>query len=270
MRFKIANYFFYRCAVCNHTFVWPPPDEVAAAIYDDDYFRGARGVVYPDYIADGPLLRERGRRYGELLRRFGDPGSALDVGAAAGFFSQGLRDLGWRTVGLDPNASMTAFARANGLDVRSGELEQFESAEPFEAIMMIQVAAHFRDLRAALERAAAVTRPGGLWLFETWNAASLNARLFGAAWHAYAPPSTLRAFSPRSLDIAAARFGFARLARGRAWKPLSGSHAKAILARLSSRSRLARGAATLARMLPDRAVIQYPLGDAFWALYRKG
>ncbi len=258
------------CKPCRHAFVWPlPANETIAETYADDYFRGAHAGAYSDYIADATLLRARGRRYGELLRRFAEPGLVLECGAAAGLMLAGFHDAGWNATGLEPNESMAALARANGVDVRSGEMERFETDERFDAVAMIQVAAHFHDLHAALARAATVTRPSGLWLFETWNGASPTARILGRGWHGFAPPSTLRAFSPLGLERAVARYGFAPVARGRPWKPIGARHAKAILARMVETSLLARGAALVARAIPDRATLTYPFGDAFWSIFRK-
>ncbi len=268
--FDARGYPMYRCARCRYVFTAPPPADLAK-IYDDDYFTGGGdGAGYPDYIAEGAMLRERGVRYGRLLNRFAVPGRILDVGAAAGFILQGYLDAGWTGAGVEVNDSMAGFARERlGLDVRTGTLESLGGSERFDALSFIQVAAHFAEPKAALARAAELTAPGGLWLFETWNSQSLTARAFGRGWHAYAPPSAVRALSPHALDAFVDRFGFGPIARGTPRKVIDAGHAKTVLSALARTSLVARGVRGIAALLPDRTRLAYPAEDVFWALYRR-
>jgi hypothetical protein len=94
---------------------------------------------------------------------------------------------------------------------------------------MIQVLSHFVDVGQALDVAAAITRPGGFWLIETWNPRSWSARVFGRHWHAYIPPSVLHWFSPAGLERFTSRFGFTRVADGKPAKWINGGHAKSLL-----------------------------------------
>jgi SAM-dependent methyltransferase len=275
--FEARGHQMYRCDACRYAFTSPPPQPPElASIYDDDYFAGGgAGAGYPDYVAEGPLLRERGKRYGDLLRRHLPPAGAerprvLDVGAAAGFILQGYHDAGWGGIGIELNASMAAYGRERlGFDVRTGTLESLEIEETFEAISFLQVAAHFADPRAALERAARLTRPSGLWIFETWNCESLTARAFGRSWHAYAPPSAVRAFSPRALDVLAGSFGFERVGQGSPRKVIDAKHAKSVLSATARTSLVMRGVRTLVSAVPDRTKLSYFPEDVFWALYRR-
>lgn len=52
------------CPSCSHAFLAESPSaDHLAQVYGDDYFTAA-GAGYADYLAEGALLRERGRRYG--------------------------------------------------------------------------------------------------------------------------------------------------------------------------------------------------------------
>jgi SAM-dependent methyltransferase len=268
--FDARGFPMYRCDRCRYAFTAPPPADIAS-IYGDDYFAGnGDGAGYPDYIAEGVWLRKRGLRYGELLRRHRPAGRVLDVGAAAGFILQGYVDAGWRGSGVEPNASMAAYARERlKVDVRTGTLDSLDPAERFDAISFVQVVAHFPDPKAALARALEVTEPGGLWLFETWNSASLTARALGRSWHGYAPPSAVRALSPHALDTLVKPFGFALVELGRPRKVIDARHAKAVLTAVGRTSALARGARALASLMPDATRLVYPSEDVFWALYRR-
>jgi SAM-dependent methyltransferase len=268
--FDARGYPMYWCDRCRYVFTAPPPADTSS-IYGDDYFAGdGDGAGYPDYLAEGDLLRDRGRTYGQLLTRHTGRARVLDVGAAAGFILQGYLDTGWTGCGIEPNASMAAHAREKlGLDVRTGTLESLDRAERFDAISFVQVAAHFPDPKAALTRALELTAPNGLWLFETWNCASFTAWAFGHSWHGYAPPSAVRALSPRALDRLVVPFGFAPVARGKPRKVIDARHAKAVLATVGRTSALARGMRGLASLVPDPTRLVYHSEDVFWVLYRR-
>ncbi len=240
-----------------------------ATIYDDAYFVGG-GDGYPDYVAEAKLLRAHGQRYGDLLARYMKPGLLLDVGAAAGFLLQGFSDRGWQGMGLEPNARMVAHGRDQlQLPLVTGTLETFDHATEFDLIAMIQVIAHFHDLHGALARAAALTKPNGYWLIESWNRASLPARLLGSAWHEYSPPSVLHWFSPADLIRLAATYGLRPVANGRPEKWLNAGHAASLL-----RYKMQQwpGAALLDRamgLVPPTAALPYPALDLFWLLLQK-
>ena len=79
---------------------------------------------------------------------------------------------------------------------------------------MVQVVAHFHDLSRAFGNAARLTAPDGCWLIETWDSASWTARVLGAGWHEYSPPSVLQVFSRASLRGLCARMGSTRSPSG--------------------------------------------------------
>ena len=128
---------------------------------------------------------------------------------------EGYHEAGWHCVGVEPNATMAADGQSRGIDVRHAMFEHFTMStdEPlFDAVAMVQVLPHFMEPAAALDVARAVTRPGGLWLIETWNRRSVVARLRGEHWHEYSPPSVLHWFTHQSLD---ASVGYGSNAAGR-------------------------------------------------------
>jgi len=192
----VANGYPIRsCTNCGHRYaeVDVAADHVAR-VYDDAYFT-AGGAGYANYLAEARLLREHGERYGRILARWRQPGRILDVGAAAGFLLDGFRAAGWSGTGVEPNAVMAAHARSKlGIDVRVGTLETFAEPQTFDAVAMIQVVAHFFDLRQAFERVGSLVERGGLLLVESWNRESLTASLLGKYWHEYSPPSVLHLF----------------------------------------------------------------------------
>jgi SAM-dependent methyltransferase len=239
-------------------------------VYGDDYFRSG-GAGYPDYLADSELLRGRGRRYADLVRRFtGPPGRVLDVGAAAGFLLAGVRDRGWSGEGVEPNDRMAAHGREKlGLTIHTGTLETATPTGPFDLVNFVQVVAHFPDPLAAFRAADRVTRPGGHWLVETWNCDSLTARVWGEGWHEYSPPSVLHWFGKRSLRRALGRLGYRQVGCGTPQKWISAVHAKSLLRHTLAGRPAGRAVLAAANLIPDRLSIPYPSEDLFWAVFRK-
>jgi SAM-dependent methyltransferase len=240
-----------------------------AAVYGDNYFQ-AGGAGYPDYLGAEDLLSAHGKRYGNLLKHYMKPGTVLDVGAAAGFILKGLTESGWKGEGIEPNPRMAAYARSQlGLEVGTGALEHYLPRRQYDVVTMIQVIAHFYDLRGAMEAAAAVTRPNGYWLIETWNKDTLVARRLGENWHEYSPPSVLNWFSARSLRLLAEQYGFGLVAGGRPAKWIKGQHVKSLIGYRLGESNLGRMAAPALKLIPDRLPIPYPSFDLGWWLFQK-
>ncbi len=262
-KFEVKRYVIRDCIHCDHRFAQTGADEShVAATYDDAYFHGG-GPGYPDYRAESDMLRQRGRMYAKKVASFAVPGSVLDVGAAAGFILRGFADEGWNGAGIEPNAAMARFGRETlGLEMHCGSLESFNTERRFEMVSMIQVAAHFYDPKRAFEVARELLAPNGLLLIETWDRASMSARLFGQHWHEYSPPSVLHGFSRLGLQVFLKGLGFVRVAHGRPSKKISGSHVRSLL-------RYRVGDNFLLRAIPTRMNFPYPSEDLFWALFKK-
>ncbi|NLP10038.1 class I SAM-dependent methyltransferase [bacterium] len=265
------HYWICACRECDHHFVEirPSPNHVEL-VYADAYFSGG-GAGYPDYLCEREILIRQGKRYADLLSKYTEPGSILDIGAAAGFLLKGFIEAGWTGLGIEPNSSMAAHGqRELGLKIINTPLEAFSSKDKYRLITMVQVIAHFYNLRQALHNATTMLEPGGLVLVETWNKDSWIARLAKSNWHEYNPPSVLHFFSRRNLIILMSQFGLEPLAMGRPRKWISARHLKSVLAyNATSSSVPSLLAASISRLLPDRSMVPYPALDLFWALFRK-
>lgn len=269
-QFQINDIWISDCNTCGHRFAeFTPTLEQVEGIFGDDYFEGG-GAGYPGYLLERDLLIQRGRRYGELINKYTQPGLMLDVGAAAGFLLKGYTEAGWRGVGVEPNARMAAYAKQHlGLDVFPQPLEEFHYPEQFDLISAIQVVMSLFDITKAMEILAEHTKPGGYWLIEAWNKDSLTAKLTGKLWHEYCPPSVIHWFSPNSLSEFVGRYGMELVAQGRPPKKISGAHAKSLISYKLDGNPLAGIGNTLLKVVPDEMILTYPAEDLFWAIFRK-
>jgi 2-polyprenyl-3-methyl-5-hydroxy-6-metoxy-1,4-benzoquinol methylase len=264
------SYVFRRCEPCRHVYLdHQPLQDHVEQVYDDSYFFGG-GAGYDDYLEQREVVRERGQFYERKLREFMSPGRLLDIGSGAGFFASAFADAGWKVSGLEPNSRMAEFANEQSrVPTKCGTVEDFSSAEPFDAIVAIQVAAHFVDPVKALERCFGALRPGGYLLVETWNSDSVTAGLLKASWHEYSPPSILHCFSKCSMDRLAARCGFDSIRQRTTLKKIRARHAKSLLRAKGEHSLVCRLALAAASVIPDRLSLYYPADDLFWSLYQR-
>jgi SAM-dependent methyltransferase len=112
-----------------------------------------------------------------------------------------MAGLGWSVQGVEPDPAAADTARARGLSVATGTLE--DAAFPagrFDVVTLSHVIEHLRDPLGTLRECARVLAPGGRVIVVTPNAASDGARVFGSSWMAWDPPRHLVVFTPGSLE----------------------------------------------------------------------
>ena len=137
-----------------------------------------------------------------------DGGRLLDVGSGSGSFIAQMERLGWRAEGLEPDPEAVAVARAAGLNVAQGTVDDLDAeAEAFDAVTLSHVIEHLHDPEDALRRIARVLRPGGLLWIATPNLRALGHRRYGRDWLALDPPRHLVLFHRRSLEALLRRCG---------------------------------------------------------------
>lgn len=160
------------------------------------------------FRGDPERVREKQSQY---LRYFPDPksGPVLDLGCGDGTFLTLLRDAGVEARGVDQSAGAVERARAAGLDVREGDLVAALEACPdgsLGGVVSMQVVEHLslplviHLLRVAKRK----LRPGGVFLAETVNVASLLT--FARSWTI--DPTHRQALHPLTLRFLVDEAGF--------------------------------------------------------------
>lgn len=140
-------------------------------------------------------------------------GELLDVGCGGGAFLVRMRALGWRVVGVEPDARAIAMATSMyRLDVRRGTLEEQRfPADRFDAVTASHVIEHVHDPVALLRECGRVLKPGGRIVLVTPNSESLGHQRLRASWIGLQPPRHLYLFSCSTLRQAAERAGLSVL-----------------------------------------------------------
>lgn len=151
-----------RCRACGHIQLNPRPTQSAiAASYDIE--------DVPDAVHSVWEAQRQGRatmwakRAGRVHAIAGEPGRALDVGAGFGDFLQLLREAGWTVEGTELSAGARAVARARGLALHAGQLEDVDlQTEGFDLITLWHVLEHLPLPGKSLTELYGLLRPGGL------------------------------------------------------------------------------------------------------------
>lgn len=157
------------------------------------------------------LAHRRVRKIAAILQRDARGMSLLDVGCSSGAFLLSAKKLDCRVQGVEPAPQAAAAARAQGLDVFNGMLEQARFPEAsFDAITLFEVIEHLAAPLPLLQECSRLLRPGGILLVGTGNTASWTVQAVGAHWDYLSIDrhgGHISFFNPGSMRLAAARAG---------------------------------------------------------------
>lgn len=212
MRYEFRGIVFplAECRTCGMRFLTvQPASEAFAELYSPAYFEqdfrcGRSEVAYDDES----VFRAEDEGLLDAFARLGAPGRLLEVGCAGGWLLKHARERGWQVRGVEVSEHGVRHARALGLEVFHGVLEDARlPAASFDLVYMGDVLEHVPDCRAVLAETARVLAPGGhLYLRGPITTHSL-ARAFGLALYGaigstivlHEPPYHLWEFRPKPL-----------------------------------------------------------------------
>jgi SAM-dependent methyltransferase len=219
-----GTYTYVRCEACGLTYMNPQ-------VYGDLL------PLYPYEYAPHQPPRERGRRgrVASLVR--GLPGLGrlarealsvtmvddwvaaelspesrwLDVGCGNGAFLRKVReDVGCTVCGVDVAPAAVEVARAGGLEVHLGTVEDAPyPAGHFDVISGWWFLEHVPNPNEAVAQMASLLKDGGRAILAVPNVSSLNARLFGTRWYHLDCPRHLTLWTPATMRRLCTEHGLA-------------------------------------------------------------
>jgi 2-polyprenyl-6-hydroxyphenyl methylase/3-demethylubiquinone-9 3-methyltransferase len=153
----------------------------------------------------------------KLKSNIGFTGRVLDLGCGGGLLSNALAQAAYDVFGIDISSSSLEVARKSDLSktvkysLGDATHLSFED-EFFDGVCCMDVLEHVDDFRAVISESARVLRPGGVFLFhtfnKTWAAKLLAIKCLSIFKNA---PQNLHVFSkfitPKQLDLACGESG---------------------------------------------------------------
>jgi SAM-dependent methyltransferase len=193
---------FWHCKACDILFISPMLTEQLNVIYPPNYyaFDNVGTKSFPLRVKewiDQRMLRRI------LLRIGGEALHVLDVGGGTGWLAGIARSADSRVVDtcvVDLDANAKTRAEANGHRFFQGRIEDFESPEKFELILMLNLVEHLPRPDLMLAHVARMLSPNGRIVIKTPNFRSLDAILYRyRSWGGYHCPRHFVLFSRESL-----------------------------------------------------------------------
>lgn len=200
--YRIAgSYKISRCRRCSLVFLNPRPDLPSlTALYPKDSY-----YAYQDCFDKPPALK---LFLSNLLLKietkdpvFKDPGTLLDVGCGSGVFLEKMRDVGWKTSGVEISFEAAEIGRKNGLDIFRGTLHEASYADDsFDYIRLNHSLEHILDPNETLREIHRILKPSGKLLIGVPNIGGLSFRIFGPWWYYLCPPVHVFHYTPETLS----------------------------------------------------------------------
>lgn len=158
------------------------------------------------------VARQRLARISALLGKAAPQTRVVDVGCSRGQFVAAAIAAGYAAEGVEPAPRIAEAARAAGVPVRTGLLEDQRFADStFDALTLFEVIEHLRAPLPLLAECRRVLKPGGILLISTANAESWTAAAMGAHWDYFdmeRDGGHISFYNPRSIAQLATTSGF--------------------------------------------------------------
>jgi len=158
------------------------------------------------------VARQRLSRIAALLQKSPGDIHVVDISCSRGQFVAAAIAAGYHAEGVEPAPRIAEAARAAGVPVRTGLLEDQHFADnSFDALTLFEVIEHLRTPLPLLTECRRILKPGGILLVSTANAESWTAAAMGAHWDYFdmeRDGGHISFYNPRSIAKVAANAGF--------------------------------------------------------------
>jgi 2-polyprenyl-3-methyl-5-hydroxy-6-metoxy-1,4-benzoquinol methylase len=147
-------------------------------------------------LAQGLALKAKKRLINEYAY---SQNSLLDYGCGAGVFLTFMQKNGWKTEGVEPNASARNHSKETS-GARVYSLEEFQSSnQKYEVITLWHVFEHIHNYNEVLQDLKTRLSPGGIIVIAVPNFKSWDAQYYKSDWAAYDVPRHLFHWSKKGI-----------------------------------------------------------------------
>jgi 2-polyprenyl-3-methyl-5-hydroxy-6-metoxy-1,4-benzoquinol methylase len=198
------KFLIVECENCSLRFTQNVPDQDSIAPFykSEDYIshtNTSKGIINRmyQYVRNRTMLKKR-----KLVEDSTglSKGNLLDLGSGIGSFVNTMKENGWSTTGLEPDADARKMASSlYGLSLEDVSGFYKLSSEQYDAITLWHVLEHVHDLQGYVLQLKKILKPNGRLLIAVPNYTSKDGAIYAENWAAYDVPRHLYHFSPKSM-----------------------------------------------------------------------
>jgi len=201
------------CKDCSFLFTNPRPDETEIIPYyqSDNYIShhsNKKGVVTTVYRKIRSIMLKRKTK---LINSFTTPESRtiLDIGCGTGEFLNEAKQLGWKTIGLEPDADARNMA-VNNYQLEVNSPEELFNLKPttFDIITMWHVLEHVHLINEYLKKISEILKSQGRLIIAVPNYNSDDCIAYKGYWAGWDLPRHLYHFSKTTMELIGKKHGF--------------------------------------------------------------
>ncbi len=146
----------------------------------------------------------------ESFANFRQTGNLVDIGFGEGGMLSIAERNDWKCFGTELSPQALKYGAEKGWTVSNDAISDANfPKEGFDVVTMVELIEHVPNPDFFFETAYQLLRPNGLLFMTTPNIKSINQRWLGADWSVIAPPEHITIWSPKGMDKALKRNGFA-------------------------------------------------------------
>jgi len=216
LRLKFAKYSepvgkdfnIYVCRSCKNWQISPLPSASELRdLYENSYFSKRTNRGYDDYTSQkvrASIVSTLEKNLAgldfytwetTLTGKF-----SLEIGAAAGYFVEYLKDRNWNSMGIDISKTMTDAAQKRGLNMIHGDFLEENFTKKFDLVAMWATLEHLPDPGRYVLKISRLLKPGGRLYLTTTNT-GFWANVYGKRWRFLNVPEHIFYFNQKSLAV---------------------------------------------------------------------
>jgi 2-polyprenyl-3-methyl-5-hydroxy-6-metoxy-1,4-benzoquinol methylase len=185
------------CKNCGFKFTSPRPNsqEIGRYYESPDYISHSNtsdGLINKIYHFVKKRAINRKIKIIESLRPYSK--EILDIGCGTGAFLKGIKDTGWKAIGVEPNGKAREYCLKQELEVYPEDYLR-TTPDKFAVVTMWHVLEHVHELNERIEEIRNLLIEGGYAFIAVPNYKSSDAKKYGEYWAAYDVPRHLYHFS---------------------------------------------------------------------------
>ena len=184
-------------------------DKELYTIYATQYFRNEDNG-YEDYELTAHLRIKTFQKWYNELKPFlkTTAGSALDIGCAAGYFLDVLKEHGWEAEGIELEKEMFSNLKKKRYRVYNTPLEHFDEKKKYNLITLFDVIEHLPQIHSNLEKLTNILDTDGTLALVTPDFSCRQRKIFGKRWFQFKPKEHIQYFTKETLQSAVKSHGF--------------------------------------------------------------